>query len=70
MKFLSQLKIQRNNNGVSTGLLWPKAKGEKINSYSPVDGTLIAAVTAADKNNYKSSRGFCSMALMACTKTW
>ena len=52
MKFLSQLKIQRNNNGVSTGLLWPKAKGEKINSYSPVDGTLIAAVTAADKNNY------------------
>ena len=52
MKFLSQLKIQKNNNGVSTGLLWPKAKGEKINSFSPVDGKLIAAVTGADKNNY------------------
>ena len=52
MKFLSQLKIQKNNNGVSTGLLWPKAKGEKISSFSPVDGKLIAAVTGADKNNY------------------
>ncbi len=52
MKFLSQLKIQKNSNGVSTGLLWPKAKGEKINSFSPVDGKLIAAVTGADKNNY------------------
>ncbi len=54
MKFLSQLKIQKNNNGVSTGLLWPKAKGEKINSYSPVDAALIASVTAADKNNYEA----------------
>jgi aldehyde dehydrogenase (NAD+) len=52
MKFLSQLKIQKNNNGVSTGLLWPKAKGAIINSFSPVDGKLIAAVTSADKNNY------------------
>jgi aldehyde dehydrogenase (NAD+) len=52
MKFLAQLKIQQNNNGVSTGLTWPKAKAEKINSYSPVDGKLIASVTAADKNNY------------------
>jgi aldehyde dehydrogenase (NAD+) len=52
MKMLSQLKIQKNNNGVSTGLLWPKAKGEKISSFSPVNGQLIATVTAADKNNY------------------
>jgi len=52
MKMLSQLKIQKNNNGVSTGLIWPKATGEKINSFSPVDGKLIAAVIAADKNNY------------------
>ncbi|WP_460556754.1 L-piperidine-6-carboxylate dehydrogenase [Ferruginibacter profundus] len=52
MKFLAQLKIQKNNNGVSTGVLWPKAKGEKIASFSPVDGNLIATVTAADKNNY------------------
>jgi len=52
MKFLTQLKIQKNNNGVSTGLVWPKAKGEKLQSFSPVDGKLIAAVTVADKNNY------------------
>jgi aldehyde dehydrogenase (NAD+) len=52
MKFLAQLKIQKKNNGVSTGLIWPKAKGETIPSYSPVDGKLIAAVTAANKNNY------------------
>ena len=52
MKFLAQLKIQKKNNGISTGLLWPKAKGETIPSYSPVDGKLIAEVTAADKNNY------------------
>jgi aldehyde dehydrogenase (NAD+) len=52
MKFLAQLKIQKNNNGVSTGLLWPKAGGEKINSFSPVDGKLIATVTGANKNNY------------------
>jgi aldehyde dehydrogenase (NAD+) len=54
MKFLGQLKIQKNNNGVSTGLLWLKAKGDKINSFSPVDGKLIAAVTGADKNNYNA----------------
>ena len=52
MKFLAQLKIQKNNNGVSSGLVWPKAKGEKINSFSPVDGKLIASVTGGDKNNY------------------
>ncbi len=52
MKFLAQLKIQKNNNGVSTGLLWPKASGQKINSFSPVDGKLIASVTAANKKNY------------------
>jgi aldehyde dehydrogenase (NAD+) len=52
MQFLSLLKISAKNNGVSTGLLWPKAKGEKIDSYSPVDGKLIASVIAADKNNY------------------
>lgn len=54
MKILSQLKIQKNNNGVSTGLLWPKARGEKIDSCSPVDGKLIATVIAADKNNYNA----------------
>ncbi len=51
---LTQLKIKKNNNGVSTGLLWPKAIGEKINSFSPVDGKLIASVTSASKNDYNA----------------
>lgn len=52
MKFLSQLKIKKHNNGISTGLLWPKAKGEIIDSYSPVDGKIIGSVTGADRKNY------------------
>ncbi len=52
MDFLSALKIQANNSGVSTGTNWPKAGGEKIESYSPVDGKLIGAVTGADRKAY------------------
>src|SRR5882757_9175428 len=54
MLFLKQLKINALNNGVSTGLQWLKSKGEKISSYSPVDGKLIAAVTAADNKSYET----------------
>ena len=53
MEFLSQLKIQTNNSGVSTGLAWLASEGEKIQSSSPVDGKLIATVLAASKNNYE-----------------
>lgn len=52
MKFLAQLKIQKNNEGVSTGKKWIPAKAGKINSFSPVDGKLIAAVNSADKKSY------------------
>jgi len=54
MDFLKTLKIQASNSGVSTGLKWLKSKGEKLDSYSPVDGKLIASVTAADKNSYEA----------------
>ncbi len=54
MKFLKSLKIQQNNNGISTGAFWPKAKGEKIKSYSPVDGKLIATCTGASRSNYET----------------
>ncbi len=53
MDFLSQLKISANNNGVSTGTEWLSSKNEKIKSYSPVDGKLIASVNAVDKKNYE-----------------
>ncbi len=52
MEFLKALNINLQNPGVSTGLQWIKSKGEKINSYSPVDGKLIGSVTAADRNAY------------------
>lgn len=54
MKFLKELKIQSNNDGVSTGLNWLKPKGEKLNSHSPVDGKLIASVTGADAKTYEA----------------
>ncbi len=54
MDFLKTLKIQANNNGVSTGLNWLKSKGEKLRSSSPVDGSLIATVTGADVNSYEA----------------
>lgn len=55
MKFLSQLKINKNNNGVSTGLQWIKSKGEKLDSYSPVNSKLIASVIGADKKAYEQT---------------
>jgi aldehyde dehydrogenase (NAD+) len=55
MKFLSQLKIQKNNIGISTGKKWMASKGETIKSLSPVDGKLIGSVTAADKKNYDAA---------------
>jgi len=55
MKFLSQLKINKNNNGVSTGLQWIKSKGKKLDSYSPVNSKLIASVIGADKKAYEQT---------------
>ncbi len=52
MDFLKTLQISANNKGVSTGLNWVKASGEKITSYSPVDGAIIGTVTGADKQAF------------------
>jgi len=54
---LQALKINAENDGVSTGSNWLKSKGEKIASYSPVDGKLIATVTTADKNTFEAVVG-------------
>ena len=53
MEFLKKLQINKQNKGVSTGLKWLDSGGEKINSFSPVDGKLIATVTGANKTNYE-----------------
>ena len=55
MDFLKSLKINTENAGVCTGNKWFQSKGEKINSYSPVDGKLIGSVTAADKDSYEQA---------------
>jgi len=52
MEFLKTLNILSVNQGVSTGTAWVKSKGEKITSFSPVDGKLIGTVTCADKTSY------------------
>ena len=57
MEFLKKLQINKQNKGVSTGLKWLQAHGEKLSSFSPVDGKLIATVTGADKTNYEAVIG-------------
>jgi aldehyde dehydrogenase (NAD+) len=52
MKFLKTLNIAATNKGVSTGVNWVAAKGEKIISHSPVDGKLIGTVVGADRKAY------------------
>ncbi len=54
-EILDRLHISQRNSGVSTGSVWLKATGRKIDSYSPVDGNLIATVMAAGKENYEDT---------------
>ncbi|MEO6722508.1 MAG: aldehyde dehydrogenase family protein [Ferruginibacter sp.] len=54
MKFLSALQVQVKNKGVSTGVRWLSSKGAVIESYSPVDGKLIASVKSCDKESYEA----------------
>ena len=54
MHFLSTLQVQQKNKGVSTGTKWLTSKSAAIDSYSPVDGKLIASVKSADKDSYEA----------------
>lgn len=51
-KELKQLGIDKKNEGAFTGTKWKKAGGEKIVSFSPVDGKDIASVHAANRKTY------------------
>ena len=53
MNFLEQLHIEKNNHGTSTGLEWIENNAAKIDSYSPVDGKLIASVIATDQEAFE-----------------
>ena len=51
-KSLEILGVKQNNNGTSTGVN-SFGGGEGINSYSPVDGSLIATVTSTTEEEYE-----------------
>lgn len=51
-KVLDKLGIKKINEGAATGTKWLKAGGEKIDSYSPVDGKKIATVTSVTRKDY------------------
>lgn len=51
-QILSQLGIQTNNQGASTGAHWLATKGAEITSVSPVDGSVIARVNMATEAQY------------------
>ena len=50
---LARLRINSTNLGISSGHGWTQSGGELIESYSPVDGQLIASVTGADRQSYE-----------------
>jgi aldehyde dehydrogenase (NAD+) len=53
MEFLKTLRIEAINKGVSTGTEWMSSNGELMQSFSPVDGNIIASLSAADKESYE-----------------
>jgi aldehyde dehydrogenase (NAD+) len=57
MEFLRQLHIGPQNSGTSTGSTWLTTTAAAFESFSPVDGRPIAAVTATDRTAYDAVVG-------------
>jgi aldehyde dehydrogenase (NAD+) len=53
-EILKQFGIEAVNNGASTGANWIPTSGSMIESFSPVDGKLIASVKSATANDYET----------------
>ena len=51
--FLRKLGLKKKNNGTSTGLKSSATSKSYIDSYSPVDGTLIGSVSVTSKREYE-----------------
>ena len=51
---LENLGIKAENSGSAIGSHWFMTRGDKISSYSPVDGSLIAQVNAATNAEYEA----------------
>ncbi|PZX65559.1 L-piperidine-6-carboxylate dehydrogenase [Hydrotalea sandarakina] len=54
MDFIRLLHIEPTNMGTSTGNEWLTSYGSEIQSFTPVNGSLIATVTATDKEAYEA----------------
>ncbi|HVX27333.1 MAG TPA: aldehyde dehydrogenase family protein [Parafilimonas sp.] len=54
MEFLEQLGLKTENIGTSTGSNQLKGKGERIQSFSPVDGKLVGSVVSTTQEDYHS----------------
>lgn len=52
---LKQLGISDQNRGAAVGTHWFNTRGEKIKSYSPVDGHQIATVASATEPDYEAT---------------
>ena len=65
-EMLDRLGIKEENSGASTGSNWFSTKGEKIDSFSPVDGQRIASVNAATPEDYEA----CIQKGQAAFKEW
>ena len=65
-KVLVTLGIKDENNGAAVGTHWFATRGEKIDSYSPVDGKLIASVNAATEADYEA----CILKAQEAFKSW
>jgi len=53
-EILTELNISPENSGVSTGSEWMHGDGSPLESYSPVDGKLIARVNSASETEYNA----------------
>ena len=51
-QLLNSLNISAVNNGTATGVVWMNNDLEKSNSYSPVDGNIIAEYFTTSEENY------------------
>lgn len=66
---LKTLGIKSTNPGVSTGQQWLKSSGPTIESYSPVDGKLIAKVQSADADTFDAVVAIAHQAFLEW-RTW
>jgi len=54
LDFLQTLQLQANNPAAATGNEWLQGSNTTIDSYSPVDGSLIGSVHTTDKATYEA----------------